>query len=104
MKGAGALGALSILPSPIVLAANSPLQIGVVGKVKIPWFDDVAKEVVQAGKRAWRRRLDHQSDNRRSRGATPLHRGFDRQKGRRDRGDTRRRQGARASAEPKPPA
>ena len=50
VKGAGALGALSILPSPIVLAANNPVQIGVVGKVKIPWFDNVAKGVAQAGK------------------------------------------------------
>jgi hypothetical protein len=50
VKGAGALGALSILPSPIVLAANNLVQIGVVGKVKIPWFDNVAKGVAQAGK------------------------------------------------------
>jgi simple sugar transport system substrate-binding protein len=50
VKGAGALGALSILPSPIVLAASNPVQIGVVGKVKIPWFDNVAKGVAQAGK------------------------------------------------------
>jgi len=50
MKGAGALGGLSILPSPIVLVANNPVQIGVVGKVKIPWFDNVAKGVAQAGK------------------------------------------------------
>ena len=50
VKGAGALGALSILPSPIVVAANNPVQIGVVGKVKIPWFDNVAKGVAQAGK------------------------------------------------------
>jgi simple sugar transport system substrate-binding protein len=31
-------------------AANSPLQIGVVGKVKIPWFDNVEKGVLKAGK------------------------------------------------------
>ena len=50
MKGAGALGALSILPSPIARAANNPVQVGVVGKVKIPWFDNVAKGVTQTGK------------------------------------------------------
>ena len=50
VKGAGALGALSVLPSPTVLATNNPVQIGVVGKVKIPWFDNVAKGVAQAGK------------------------------------------------------
>ena len=49
MKGAGALGALSVLPSREASATNSPLQIGVVGKVKIPWFDNVAKGVAQAG-------------------------------------------------------
>lgn len=50
IKGAGALGAFSILPARRSLAANNPLQIGVVGKVKIPWFDNVAKGVAQAGK------------------------------------------------------
>jgi simple sugar transport system substrate-binding protein len=50
VKSAGALGAVSILPTRIASAANNPLQVGVVGKVKIPWFDNVAKGVVQAGK------------------------------------------------------
>ena len=50
IKGAGAFGALSVLPSMRAMAANNPLQIGVVGKVKIPWFDNVAKGVAQAGK------------------------------------------------------
>ncbi len=50
VQGAGALGAVSVLPASRVLAANNPLQIGVVGKVKIPWFDNVAKGVTQAGK------------------------------------------------------
>lgn len=50
VQGAGALGAVSVLPASRVLAANNPLQIGVVGKVKIPWFDNVAKGVAQAGK------------------------------------------------------
>jgi simple sugar transport system substrate-binding protein len=50
VQGAGALGAVSVLPASRVFAANNPLQIGVVGKVKIPWFDNVAKGVAQAGK------------------------------------------------------
>ena len=50
IKGAGALGALCVLPSREASATNSPLQISVVGKVKIPWFDNVAKGVAQAGK------------------------------------------------------
>jgi simple sugar transport system substrate-binding protein len=50
IKSAAALGALSVVPSLEVSAANSPLQIGVVGKVKIPWFDNVAKGVAKAGK------------------------------------------------------
>jgi simple sugar transport system substrate-binding protein len=50
IKSAGALGALSILPSFSARAANDPVQIGVVGKVKIPWFDNVGKGVLQAGK------------------------------------------------------
>ena len=37
-------------PGPSALAANDPPQIGVVGKVKIPWFDNVEKGVLQAGK------------------------------------------------------
>jgi len=49
IKGAGALGALTVLASGKALAANDPLQIGVVGKVKIPWFDNVAKGVEKAG-------------------------------------------------------
>lgn len=50
ITSAGAVGAFSALPSLRAAAANSPLQIGVVGKVKIPWFDNVAKGVAQAGK------------------------------------------------------
>jgi len=50
IKSAGALGAFSILPAVKASAANNPLQIGVVGKVKIPWFDNVAKGVAKAGK------------------------------------------------------
>jgi hypothetical protein len=36
VKSAGALGAVSILQTRLASAANTPLQIGVVGKVKIP--------------------------------------------------------------------
>ncbi len=50
MKGAAAVGAATTLTSVKALAANNPPQIGVVGKVKIPWFDNVAKGVEQAGK------------------------------------------------------
>lgn len=50
VKGAAALGVASTMGSFKALAANSPPQIGIVGKVKIPWFDNVAKGVVQAGK------------------------------------------------------
>ena len=50
IKGAAAFGAATTLASSRVLAANKPPQIGVVGKVKIPWFDNVAKGVAKAGK------------------------------------------------------
>lgn len=50
IKSASAAAALSVLPSVPVRASNKPLQIGIVGKVKIPWFDNVAKGVAKAGK------------------------------------------------------
>lgn len=49
MRGAVAFGAATTLSSVKALAANSPPQIGVIGKVKIPWFDNVAKGVEKAG-------------------------------------------------------
>ena len=49
-KGAAALGAASTLAPFPALAANNPPQIGIVGKVKIPWFDNVEKGVLKAGK------------------------------------------------------
>lgn len=49
IKSIGGAGALAVLPSMPVKAANDPIQIGVVGKVKIPWFDNVGKGVIQAG-------------------------------------------------------
>ena len=50
VKGAAAVGAASTLGAFEALAADGPPQIGVVGKVKIPWFDNVEKGVLQAGK------------------------------------------------------
>jgi simple sugar transport system substrate-binding protein len=56
MKGAAALGAASTLGSMPVLGAN-PTQIGVVAKIRIPWFDNVEKGVKKAGQdlgvKAW---------------------------------------------------
>lgn len=50
IQSAGAVAALTVLPSFAAKASNNPLQIGIVGKVKIPWFDEVAKGVAKAGK------------------------------------------------------
>lgn len=50
IKTAVAFGAAATLTSVKALAANDPVQVGIVGKVKIPWFDNVAKGVTQAGK------------------------------------------------------
>lgn len=49
IKSIGGLGALTVLSSMPARAANDPIQIGIVGKVKIPWFDNVGKGVIQAG-------------------------------------------------------
>jgi simple sugar transport system substrate-binding protein len=50
VKGATAFLAAGALAPNALRAANNPLQIGVVGKVKIPWFDNVEKGVLKAGK------------------------------------------------------
>jgi len=53
LKAGAALGAISAAGSlglGHALAANSPLQIGIVAKIRIPWFDNVEKGIVQAGK------------------------------------------------------
>jgi simple sugar transport system substrate-binding protein len=50
MKGAAALGAASTLTSLSAAAANNPLQIGIVAKIRIPWFDNVEKGVNKAAK------------------------------------------------------
>ena len=49
IKSAAAFGAATTFASVRALAANDPAQIGIVGKVKIPWFDNVAKGVEKAG-------------------------------------------------------
>jgi len=49
IKSAAVFGAVTTFASVKALAANNPLQIGIVGKVKIPWFDNVAKGVAKAG-------------------------------------------------------
>lgn len=50
MQGAAALGAASTFAPSGVLGANNPAQIGIVAKIRIPWFDNVEKGVIQAGK------------------------------------------------------
>lgn len=50
MQGAAVIGATTILAPSGTSAANDPVKIGIVGKVKIPWFDNVEKGVLQAGK------------------------------------------------------
>ena len=45
-----AIGALTVLGPLEVRAANNPPQIGIVGKIRIPWFDNVEKGVLKAGK------------------------------------------------------
>jgi simple sugar transport system substrate-binding protein len=50
MKGAAAIGVASTLPFSRARAANSPLQIGIVAKIRIPWFDNVEKGVNKAAK------------------------------------------------------
>ena len=49
IRSAAALGAFSALPSLSAVAQNTPAQIAIVGKVRIPWFDNVEKGVLQAG-------------------------------------------------------
>ena len=49
VHGAAAIGAATVLAPAGAYAANDPPKIGIVGKVKIPWFDNVEKGVVKAG-------------------------------------------------------
>ena len=48
VKTAGLLGGLSFLPASRALSANNPPQIGVVAKIRIPWFDNVEKGIKKA--------------------------------------------------------
>jgi simple sugar transport system substrate-binding protein len=45
-----ALGGAAALTATRASAADNPPRIGVVGKVKIPWFDNVEKGVLKAGR------------------------------------------------------
>ena len=49
VQGAAALGVASTLAPTSAQAANNPAKIGIIGKVKIPWFDNVEKGVLKAG-------------------------------------------------------
>lgn len=49
LQGAAAISIAQPLAATHILAANNPPKIGIVGKVKIPWFDNVEKGVVKAG-------------------------------------------------------
>ena len=46
---AAALGIATAVGATRALAASNPPKIGIVGKVKIPWFDNVEKGVLKAG-------------------------------------------------------
>ena len=48
LKSAAA-GTLMVLGPLGARAANNPPQIGIVGKIRIPWFDNVEKGVLKAG-------------------------------------------------------
>lgn len=43
------VGALTIMSPLVAKAANNPPKIAIVGKVRIPWFDNVEKGVLKAG-------------------------------------------------------
>jgi simple sugar transport system substrate-binding protein len=49
LQGTAGLGIAVALGQGTALAANTPLQIGVVAKIRIPWFDNVEKGVKKAG-------------------------------------------------------
>jgi simple sugar transport system substrate-binding protein len=50
VKSAAALGALSTFATLKAVAQTDTPQIGIVAKIRIPWFDNVEKGVVQAAK------------------------------------------------------
>ena len=50
MGGPGLTKQVMTVLGPIATrAANSPPQIAIVGKIRIPWFDNVEKGVLKAG-------------------------------------------------------
>ena len=49
LQGAAAFGLAASVSGLSAYAAGGKPQVGVVGKVKIPWFDNVAKGVTKAG-------------------------------------------------------
>src|SRR5215207_4265588 len=49
LTSGAAVGALTVLGPLGARAANNPPQIGIVGKIRIPWFDNVEKGVLKAG-------------------------------------------------------
>jgi ABC-type sugar transport system substrate-binding protein len=48
IKNAAALGAVGTFASTAAFAANTPPQIGIVAKIRIPWFDNVEKGIKKA--------------------------------------------------------
>jgi simple sugar transport system substrate-binding protein len=48
IKSTAALGTLSVFVSDRALAASNPPQIGIVAKIRIPWFDNVEKGIKKA--------------------------------------------------------
>jgi simple sugar transport system substrate-binding protein len=50
LKSAAALGALSTFATLRAVAQTGTPQIGIVAKIRIPWFDNVEKGIVQAAK------------------------------------------------------
>ncbi len=63
VKGAAGFAAMSTLTSLSARAANNPLQIGIVAKIRIPWFDNVEKGVNKAAQGPRRKCLDDRSDD-----------------------------------------
>jgi simple sugar transport system substrate-binding protein len=57
IKSAAAMGALSVLSPLRAIAKNETPQIGIVAKIRIPWFDNVEKGIKKAaddlGVKAW---------------------------------------------------
>jgi simple sugar transport system substrate-binding protein len=49
LRSGAAVGALTVLGPLAARAANNPPRIGIVGKIRIPWFDNVEKGVLKAG-------------------------------------------------------